>query len=280
MIPQNNTLVNRMIPQNTTSIDSCYRLLPNTWLVMSLSLISTTTFLLVALAIFTVVLAKRRKKILETPVRSWIMNLDLINGGEEDDIYKSYDIFLDKSEHEFRKLQRETSEMRRRRTKSLVPLAVPKEERRNTVRALSNIETMRSRLVRSDSDEHASFMLKALHYPEMYQQSLPPPKERSDSIVDVFKRRFSTSPPESTIPPTPPRLRGGSVQLNSPEPLRVMQLRKGSMDTRKGSVDMRKTNVDVRKDSLVGALGHLQNRRNFQPARKKKVSVIQELDLP
>ena len=62
--------------QNTTLVDNYVEPLPDFWLTLSLSLIAITTLLMAALAILTMVLALKKKRLLEAPVRTWVMNVN------------------------------------------------------------------------------------------------------------------------------------------------------------------------------------------------------------
>ena len=220
---------------NNTENLNCHEPVPYFWFSLSMSLIGITASLFLSLAVLTTVLARRKKMLLETPMRTWVMNLDLITGGASN-IYDSYEVFMDKTESEFRNFRDSPS-----RSRSLVPLALPREEEIKSYRSMSNMETARNRLVRSNSDEEAMFMLKVMNYPQMYYENLPPPKERRDSLADQFKRKLgsiSASSTESSIPPTPPsptppKRRQASVQFQEqPRPLatrRVRQLRAASL---------------------------------------------------
>lgn len=218
---------------NNTENIYCTEPAPYFWFSVSMSLIGLTTSLLASLAVFTTLLARRKKRLLETPKRTWVMNLDLITGGTAN-IYDKYEVFMDKTESEFKHFKDKSS-----RSKSLVPLSEPSEDKTRQFRSRSNMETARARLVRSDSDEEANFMLKVLNYPQIYYENLPPPKARRESVVDQFKRRLgsiSASSTESSIPPTPPpppqKPRQASVQFQEPQrtfvPKRVRQLRAAS----------------------------------------------------
>ena len=218
---------------NTTDYIYCTEPAPYFWFSVSMSMIGLTTSLLASLTVFTTLLARRKKKLLETPRRTWVMNLDLITGGAEN-IYDKYEVFMEKTESEFKHFKDKSS-----RSRSLVPLADPRNDKTRQSRSHSNMETARARLVRSDSDEEANFMLKVLNYPQIYYENLPPAKARRESVVDQFKRRLgslSASSTESSIPPSPPpppqKPRQASVQFQEPPrnfvPRRVRQLRAAS----------------------------------------------------
>jgi hypothetical protein len=50
-------------------------------------------------------------------------------------------------------------------------------------------------LSRTDSDDEASFMLKVLNYPNIFYESLPAGRERSDSHASNVLRKFSLTGP-------------------------------------------------------------------------------------
>ena len=151
--------------QSPILVDNCYDSLPSFWLTVSLSFISAASFLLAVLSILTVVLALRKKRLLKTPVRTWVMNLDFISKATEDD-YDDYDVIMDEDDEELKRFQENAA-----RSRSLAPGALPTEENLKTHRSQSNMETVRTTLRRSDSDKQASFMLKVFVMKTRHRQA-------------------------------------------------------------------------------------------------------------
>ena len=225
---------------NSTIVDNCYRQLPLYGLYLAASWMGLMMVLILLLGILTIVSALKKKRMMETPLRTWVMNLDLITGGASN-IYDQYEVFMDKTESEFRHFKDANN-----RSRSLVSLAPPREIETIKSRSKSNMETVHQRLERSNSDEEASFMLKVLNYPEIFYENQPPSKERKDSLLNQIKRKMSVSsnstealrqpspsPTPSSITTTQDTYRPPNSFMSQPPPLphqRVRQLRAASVD--------------------------------------------------
>ena len=184
---------------NLSLVDTCYEPLPYSLFALSLAFIFAALIIHIVLTIFTVIHALRLKRRMETPQRTWVMNLDMIAEDSEEYINRMYKVFHDKK-HILKASRRKSNSGR---SKSLIPIMLPKGETgAKSHRSMSNMEMRSSvsRIARSNSEEEASFMLKVLNYPEIYYKNLPAPPERRDSLIQQLRKKMgsisSASPAE------------------------------------------------------------------------------------
>ena len=182
--------------KNSTFLYYCEQdVTPNEYFFASLSVTGVSLVLLIALLVFVAVEGMKAKMFLQRQQRTWITALDMIGGiGGVDALFESYEEVLGKNKEDLEKLRKENVENRRYSTPYLLQLSEEERKIHQSIsqRSKSNLE--RIRMDRSEEEE-ADFYLRVLNYPQLlYEtQNSPTPKDRSDSVVSVIRRKFSLS---------------------------------------------------------------------------------------